>query len=132
MSRLDDLKVELLAGHPVTGPYNANDLIAASELNVVNRTQNRNGMSSSEVANAIDVPEFNALAAVDEQKIWNVLHLGELNPFGVEATIFTDVFGGGSITITALAAARKTAVSRGVEIGVGHVREGHVTRARAL
>jgi len=31
------LQAELLAGHPDTGPYNANDALAAAELNVVNR-----------------------------------------------------------------------------------------------
>jgi len=32
------LKTELLAGHPDTGPYNADDTLAAGELNAVNRT----------------------------------------------------------------------------------------------
>jgi hypothetical protein len=32
------LQAELLAGHPTTGPYNADDAIAASELNALNRS----------------------------------------------------------------------------------------------
>ncbi len=130
MATLDDLKSELLAGHPDTGAYSADDAIAANEINAVNRTQNKASMSGSEVANAIDIGEFNALSAGDEQLIWNVIHIGDIDPFGVEATIFTNVFGGGSVTITALAADRKTPVSRAQELNLGRVGTGLVTEAR--
>lgn len=129
---LDILKAELLAGHPDTGAYNADDAIAADEINVVNRTVNKTSMTGSEVANAIDIAEFDALSAGDEQLVWNVIHIGDINPFGVEATIFTAVFGGGSTTITTLAAVRKTDVSRAVELGIGPVKPGHVAEARRL
>lgn len=129
---LDILKTELIAGHPDTGAYDADDALAADQINAINRTQNRTSMTGSEVANAIDIPEFTALSAGDEQLIWNVIHINDINPFGVEATIFTNVFGVLSATIAALAAARKTAVSRAVELGLGQVGPGLVAEARRL
>lgn len=87
---------------------------------VLNRTRNRLVMSGSEVANQIDVGEFNGLTAGNEAKIWNVLHLGEINPFGIEATIFQNVFGA-SATVNNLQAARVESIGRWEEIGVGNV-----------
>ena len=132
MSQLDTLKAELLTGHPDTGPYNVDNTIAASEINAVNRTLNRESMTASEVANAIEVSEFNTLSASDQARIWNVLHLGDINPFGVEATLFTGAFGGLSATITALKAARKTDVSRATELGLRRIGPGLVAEARRL
>jgi len=132
MPDLDVLKAELIAGHPITGPYNADDNIAADELNAVNRTQNRVIMTGSEVFNAVVKAEFNALSAADQQLVWNILHLGELNPFGLESDIFIDIFGVGSATIAALQTLRKENVSRAVELGFGHVGPVLVIEARNL
>jgi len=104
---ISDLAEELAAGHPDTGAYNADAATAAGELNAVNRTRNRTSMTASEVYNAVDAAEYVALDADEKQEIWDILHLGEINPFGMEATRFTALFGGGSDTITALAAARQ-------------------------
>ena len=125
------LKAELSAGHPDTGAYSATDSIASTEINTVNRTRNRTSMTGSEVINQIDSTEWNALTDAQKQEVWDVVHLGDINPFGVEATLLINVFGGGSATITALAAARKDDVSRADELGLGRVREGTVTSARA-
>lgn len=132
MANLDLLKAELAAGHPDTGAYNTNDALAAAEINVVNRTLNRNIMSGSEVFNVINKAEFNALSAANKQLVWNILHLVDLNPFGLEAALLTDVFGGGSTstTITDLAVMRKTDVSRATELGLGRIGPGLVTEAR--
>lgn len=127
------LLADEITNDPLTRGYSGmTDAQVAVSLNEVNRTVPLASLPASEVANAIDITEFDALSAADEAKIWNVLSLGQLNPFGIEATIFTNVFGGGSATITALAAARQQAASRGVEIGYGRVREGNVIEARAL
>ena len=53
-----------------------------------------------------------------------------LNPFGIEATIFNNVFGA-SNTITALQAARIEQISRATELSLGHVKVGHVEMALA-
>ena len=130
MADIAALKIELTAGHPDTGPYDADDAVAADQLNVVNRTQNRVTMTASEVFNAIDTTDYAGLSPEEQQEIWNILHLGEINPFGREATYFTDIFGVQSVTITALKAARKTNVSRAAELGLGRVRAGEVMEAR--
>ena len=127
---IDALKAELAGGHPVTGAYNADDALAAAELNVVNQTQNRPVMTGSEVMQAIDKGEFNALSASNRQQVWDVLHLGTINPFGVEADLFVNAFDAGSASITALQALRKLDVSRAVAIGLGIVKVGHIQEAR--
>lgn len=130
---LTALKAELLAGHPGTGPYDADDATAAGEMNAVNRTLPKASLTGSEVLNAVDTAEFAALATdADRQIVWNIVHLGTVNPFGIEATLFTGLFGAGSATITALAAARQRPVSRAVELGLGTVKHGHVETARAI
>jgi len=93
----------------------------ADDMNTVYRQRPRDTMTSSEVANAIDPAEFIGLTNAQEQEIWNWLHLGVLNPFGIEATRFTAIFGGGSTTITALQAMRQESISRATELGLGVV-----------
>jgi len=127
---IDALKAELATGHPDTGAYDADDVVAAAQLNAVNRTKNKASMTGSEIINALDKTEYLALSDGDKAKVWQVCHLGEVNPFGVEADIFIAIFGVPSASITALQAARKEAVSRAVELGLGIVRAGHVEEAR--
>lgn len=124
------LKTELLAGHPSTGPYDANDVAAAAQINVVNRQRNRASMTGSEVLNAVVLSEFNALADVKQDRFMQLIGIGILNPFGREADLITSLFGGGSGTVTALASARKEDISRAVELGLGVVKLGHIQMAR--
>lgn len=115
------LRDELLTDPLVRGYSTMSDEEAAADLNSIypapdTLTRNRASMTASEIANAMDIPEFTALSATDRQEIWNWLHLGELNPFGIEATRFVAIFGGGSNTITALQAARVEMISRAEEL----------------
>lgn len=124
------LKAELVAGHPDTGAYNVDDEIAAGQLNAVNRTTNRSSMTGSEILNEIVKADFNLLAADDQKRVWDIVHLGVVNPFGIEADMMVDIFGGSSATIIALQAARKNNVSRAVELGLGRIGPGNVTEAK--
>ncbi len=101
----------------------------ADSLNTVDRTRNRTSMTATEVYNAIDQTEWAGLTALSQQEIWDILHLGDLNPFGREKARFLSIFGAGD-TITALNAARTEDVSRAVEINIGFVREGDVEYVR--
>ena len=103
----------------------------AGNLNIANRNVNKATMSSTEVINAVKIAEFNNLSAASQQRIWDTLGLGTLNPFGIEATIFTNVFGAGASTIALLATLRVATVSRGAEIGLGLIAEGQVIKAKA-
>ncbi len=130
---IDKLKVELAAGHPDTGAYDADDSVAADELNAVNRTRNKTAMTGSEVFNAITEAHFTSLQASKKQEIWDILHLGNLDPFGLEADRFVDIFGAGASTIITLQALRVEDVSRAVEQAItsSKVRVGEVQEARA-
>ena len=46
---LQALAAELTAGHPDTGAYDADDAIAATQINVVNRTTPKGTLTGSEV-----------------------------------------------------------------------------------
>ncbi len=83
-------------------------------------------MTGSEVMNATDKSEYNSLSDFYRELYWNILHLGELNPFGVEKDILVDIFGSGSLTIEALQNARQENISRVTELSLGVVKEGHV------
>lgn len=124
------LTAELTAGHPGTGAYDADAATAAGQLNALNRDRNRETMTGSEVLNNIDETEWLAKTDVQRQQVWDIVHLGTLNPFGIEATLMTTIFGGGSTTITALAAARKDSISRADELGLPTVTLSHVQVAR--
>jgi hypothetical protein len=127
------LKAELTAGQPGSGAYDADDATAAAQLNVVNRTLPRASLTGSEVLNAVDTTEWLALDDARRQQVWDIVHLGTVNPFGVEATLMTAIFPAAeSPTIAALAEARQRPVSRGVERGFGFVGHADVEDARAL
>ena len=119
----DKLRDELLTD-PLGRGYSVMDNEAASvELNAIwadpdTRERNRTSMSSSEVYNAIDQTEWALLSAGDQQELWDILHLGDIDPFGREKDRFTTIFGGGSVTIAALADARKDDITRAQELGI--------------
>ncbi len=128
---LAELKAELLSGHPDTGSYSGNATAAAAELNAENRIRNRESVTGSEVLSAIDEAEFLAASAEQRQLVWDLLHLGTLNPWGREADLLVGIFGAGSATLTALALIRVEPISRATELGFETVEAGHVQRARA-
>ena len=124
------LKAEITDDPLGRGYSEMTDAEIATSLNTEDRPDNKKTMTSSEVLNAVDITEWNALTDAQRQIIWDVLHIGEINPFGVEATIFIAVFGGGSDTITALAVARIIYISRASELGQGIVYIGHIENTR--
>lgn len=127
---IDALKTELAGSHPATGPYDADSSVAAGQLNAVNCTRDRSSMTGTEVLNAINGDEWATLTDAQRDTIWNILHLGTLNPFGVEATLMSGIFGA-SATITALQTARVESVSRATLLGLSFIYPGHVEIARA-
>jgi len=106
------------------------DAEAATDLNTEYRDRNVTSMSATDIFQNVDETEYAALTDAQRQAFWGMMGMGTLNPWGQEAAIFTDLFGGISATITALAAARVETVSRAVELGLGIVTEGDVAKAR--
>jgi hypothetical protein len=124
--------IQELEADPLARGYASmtNEQIAES-LNAETRTRNRERMDPTEIINAIVLSEWTAVPAAKQQTIWNLLHMGALNPFGIDATLFVDAFGANSATIRALAERRVTAISRAEELGLPVVAVGHIPEARA-
>lgn len=124
------LQQELINDPLGRGYSTMSDLEAANDLNTLYRTRNRETMEASEVYNAVDEAEFVALTADQKQEVWDIVHMGTVNPFGLEADRFLSIFGGGSNTITTLAELRVENVSRAQELNLGEINEGAVAIAR--
>jgi len=95
------------------------------------RTRNRTTMSRTEIINRVVKAEYNVLTDANKDLFWKVVNSEDINPFGVEADLITDIFTGGSTTITNLQTARVESISRWDDLGLGDVKVGHVERARA-
>lgn len=120
-----------LAADPLSRGYaGMTDRGAADDLNTEYREQNRDTTSASEVLNAANPTEYAALSDTKKDAFWGLLSIGQLNPFGVEAQIMVQLFGAGSNTISTLQQIRVESVTRGAELGLGHVKVGHVQEAR--
>ena len=124
------LKAEITDDPLGRGYAGMTDHAIASDLNTVYRNQNRTSLTGSEVINAVTAVEWTALTDTQKQTVWDIVHLGTINPFGVEATLLIEVFGVGSATIAALAEARIIQVSRAAELGLGIVKTGYVQQVR--
>lgn len=132
MTNFTNLKAELDSDPLARGYAGMTDAEVAASLNTPDRSRGRATMSGSEILNEVDPTEWAAKTDAQKQLVWDICHLGNVNPFGIEANLMVDVFGGGSATITALAAARVETITRAQELGLGVVREGTVQQARAL
>lgn len=106
------------------------DQEVVDSLTTADRPRDRKSMSGSEVFNAIDPAEWNDLTVDGQQLIWNVLHLGNVNPFGMEQKVFVGVFGGESTTIHNLSEVRVETISRAAEQRLGDVKAGYVQKVR--
>jgi hypothetical protein len=126
------LKDELILDPLLIGYDGMSDAEVVVSLDGLTRSRNRDSMTGSELLNNVDHGEWNALSADQQRLVWDIVHMGTIDPFGVEETLLKGVFGIPSVTITALALARVEAISRATELGLGHVREGDVQRARAV
>lgn len=101
-------------------------------INALTRVRDKARLSTTELLEAIDSGELLALTGDVSVRVWGVLSMEQVDPFGVAASIFIDAFGTPSATITALQALRVESISRANELGYpGKVREGHVEMARA-
>jgi len=131
-ARIDAIATELAGSHPVSGAYNADDALAAAQLNEVNVTRIKSSMSGDEIFAATNGTEFGALS--DSMKSQWLAFCGRetIDPGGAANVAFVQyIFGAGSTTLSSLASARQETVSQATVIGVGQVRTYDVTEARA-
>jgi len=94
--------------------------------------RNRSSMRATEIYNAVEETEWNALSDAQKTRVKDIISMGEVNPFGREADVMIAVFGGGSDTITTLAATRKETISLVVDKGWQGLSTRHILAARAL
>lgn len=127
----DTLKDELTIDPLTRGYSTMTDQQAADDFNTTYRSRNRISMTGSEVYNAIDEAERDTLSDIDKARMWEVLHLGTLNPFGKEKDFFITLFGAGSATIIALTLARVESITRATELKLNTVKARDVGYARS-
>lgn len=139
MADLAKTRAELDASPNSAGiTYTGDDAGDAALMNAKTRDRNRISMTASEVLNATDDTERAAVEADPDKsrRFWDFLGMETLNPFGVEASIMVDLYGGASVTVDALKMARVVKILRAEEEGLlGRSKEigpGHIAAARLL
>jgi hypothetical protein len=125
------LKAEITNDPLAIGYASMTDDQICTSLNSKTRSRHVALLTPSQVLNAIVYSEWTPKTTTQQQVIWNMLGMGAINPWGVEANIFTTVFGAASATIAALAALRVETISRAEELGLETVYVGHIIDARA-
>jgi hypothetical protein len=109
------------------------DADTAASLNAADRARLRTSMSGDEVRHQTDTTEFAALSDAKKSQ-WLAFCGGTtIDPTNAVDIAFVQyVFGSGSATVANLNAARQETVSRAVELGLGVLAPGDITRARAI
>jgi len=88
-------------------------------------------MTGDELFQQTDPTEFAGLTDVNKQLWVSFTSRAAIDPFAANNVSFvTSIFGGGSDTITALAAARQESISRATELGLSVIEAKHVRWAR--
>ncbi len=128
-----NLRTEVQTDPLVRGYTGMTSAQILTDLQTINRTRDKTGLSPSEVYQNINQGEWDDLSASEQEEVWNILQLGDpLDPFGREATRFVAIFGSGSATITSLQALRIDKISRSQQIrNGGPVTEHQINRARS-
>lgn len=146
---LQALKDELLAGHPVTGAYDADDALAAAEVMAVNVdvvgpitvTELREWAATN--ARAFKLDSARTTGSTDQVKSLAIIGMSVLNsgPEGLDPANATHVALVNELVAdgvwsaadrTALIAKATKVLSRAEILSLGRVRAGEVAQARAL
>lgn len=132
---IEILKDELTNDPLAVGYSGMDDEAAAASLNDTGagRTLPVDTLEATTIYEAIDTAEFDALLDPQKEAIDRILSLsgGILVSASSKArAVILAAFPGGTATRTALVAEVTRTVSRGEEIGIGHVWPGHVQEAR--
>lgn len=129
---LQVLKNEIDTDPLARGYSGMTDQQVADSLNTVDRTRNRSFMTGKEVKDRIDTGEWAARTDAQKQIVLSLVTRDDLDPFGIDATIFQDAMAGATTTLANLNTYRVEDVSRGVELGLGVVADYNVYAARSI
>lgn len=130
MGLIDTLRIEL-ANPSYAG---MTDQQAADSLNEKNKTRERSSLSASELFQAMDLGELNALPGGDQARVNRILALGTIdltagsNPRVELLAVFSGA--AGARTRPAIGVAVTETISRATELGLSHVWPGYVQTAR--
>lgn len=134
LDRADLLKWEL-ANDPLARGYSGmTDTQVLDSLTTVFDRQPPAGttVEATEVLNRIVIAEYNLLLETQKDRLYALLAIGRLDPWGIEANILQGLFGGSSTTVQNLSAYRDTLlITRAQELGLGTLYEGNIIEARA-
>ena len=127
-----------ISADPLARGYSVmSDQEVSDSMNAVDRGRTLERLDQASVYNNIDVGEYAALNNTAKTEVWNIVQVGGaeglwVRPGDTARTRLISIFGGGSATITSLAALLDQPVSRAEEIGLGEVNPPVVNMARAL
>ena len=127
------LRDELDTGHPVTGPYSADDVEALAEMYEENCEQPRRWCSGQQLFESIALADYNALSAAELQLFWGIIEMEpiDINGENTRAALLL-LFPAGSPTRPKLVALQTETVSRVTQLGLGAILPGYITYARTL
>lgn len=131
MADIAKLKTILASGHPETGAYDADNVIALAQMTLGNITRNKTTMTGREIAAEANELEYKALSDAKKAQFLALTSGADVDPFGFAVNAIKDIFGPTSDTVIALALARVEVVSHVELVGAGQVRVGHVAIARS-
>ena len=127
MSKLQD---ELLIDPLNRGYASLTDKHVLANMRLKNRIRLRKNFSKGDVMRQVVKSDFDVLTPIQEELFWNVIHLDNLGPSGLELEILTTIFGTTSTTTENLNTAKNETVTRIEELVLGNVKVGHIHDAR--
>lgn len=101
----------------------------AADLNTEYRNRFLQRVAGSELFEGIEGADWVGISESDRTLVLQILSLGDVNPQGNARTLLVGIFGGGSQTISNMAALATEVVSRSEELGLGRVNTGAVQKA---
>lgn len=133
MSNIDILKAEIDSDPLTRGYAGMTDAEVADSLNTADRGSFRTGIPAAEIFSALDLTEYGALSGSEREAFALIVALGSIDATDANTrTLLGTIFPDPSTTRTNLLALAQETVSRGVELGLGAVKIGHVEEARRL
>lgn len=125
------LKTVLAAGHPGTGPYNADATLAAAQGHLVNLTEDVETIEGGVLFEAVVPADYNALTATQLTTFWGIVGMGTIRVNGTNVRlVLADMFIG-TDTLTALFALQTREVSHFQKERLGRVRVGDIQKVRS-
>lgn len=131
MGRIKILASELATDPKSLGYAGMSNAEVATVMNSPIQSRDKTSLTTQEVLGAMEASALLTLPNDQATRVWGVLGMDSIDPFGVAVDVFIEAFGPTSATITDLKALRVQAISRAQELGYqGVVKEGHVEQAK--